>query len=600
MLCNSLADTAADDPASNAYSVYLQTATSGWGIKGWVSSFGADGFTMSWKQLGGGTDDLGWVYYAAFGDQASGASDASAVPGFVYLSTQVFRASATWTKPEGCTAALVVATGSGGNGRARSNGSDRPAGGSAGGTAIKFVTKLGTTEAVEVGDGDTSSSELTQPSREGKASKFGEHCSAGGGGAGKNNAGADAPGVGVGGDVNMRGGWGVRGSSDSTGTSGGASYWGGGGGYGAGDKPGALGSGGADADGNGMLGKGVVVVHAYGDVPARAAETSSAVKLAVKSGHFTKLCTGAGSQKIEGVGFKPKFVLFFAGVHDLRTRTWGQDDGVTPQQMYFSWSEPGMTNTPNSACFSSGGCAYSVYLQAATAGAGVKGRIASMDADGFTLAWTQIGAGADKTARIYYTAFGEESAGAQGAGAGAASGVVNGEAQATDSNLGVFTATPGTLMHMPGLTNQFASPGLKGLHIKQGADGTGDRGLILEGSGRPTMLFVNAHEDANHRVWEIMLEKSSGDLIFRSLNDDLGLKKEVLRLHHNGGATVDKDLNTYQYLGEATNYWANQGRRLGEAERESIEELRATVEEMQRTIDKLMKAKIENDPSDVN
>ena len=180
--------------------------------------------------------------------------------GKLFHSMQVFTASATYTKPSGVTAIMVIVTGSGGSSGVRASGLSKSSGGSAGGTAIKWITSgIGSTETVTIGP------EITAAQTAGTTSSFGSHCTGTGGGAGAVDAVSGQPGVGTGGDINIRGGKGTRGDTSSEYTTGGASYWGGGSSQGAGSAAGhvAYGAGGGDADAAGRSGSGICVVYEY-------------------------------------------------------------------------------------------------------------------------------------------------------------------------------------------------------------------------------------------------------------------------------------------------------------------------------------------------
>ena len=180
--------------------------------------------------------------------------------GKLFHSMQVFTASATYTKPAGVTAIMVIVTGSGGSSGVRGSGSDKASGGSAGGTAIKWITSgIGSTETVTIGP------EITSANTAGTTSSFGSHCTGTGGGGGAANAVSGQPGIGTGGDINIRGGKGTRGNTDSSYVIGGASYWGGGSSQGAGSAAGhvSYGAGGGDADATGRSGVGICVVYEY-------------------------------------------------------------------------------------------------------------------------------------------------------------------------------------------------------------------------------------------------------------------------------------------------------------------------------------------------
>ena len=214
--------------------------------------------------------------------------------------------TATWTKPSGITKVKVIVTGGGGGCSAvgGNRADDIGAGGAAGGTAIKIIDVSSISSVtVTVGMGGTATpynynenvSSTVSPN-DGAPSSFGSHCSATGGNAGRsyytNNAqttGHAIPGVGSGGDINIRGGYGDLPTLNMSvpqgipGGLGGVSFWGGpgrgamddnftggsndvGGGGSTGNSAGAYGSGGSagSRDITGGAGThGVVVVENY-------------------------------------------------------------------------------------------------------------------------------------------------------------------------------------------------------------------------------------------------------------------------------------------------------------------------------------------------
>ena len=214
--------------------------------------------------------------------------------------------TATWTKPSGITKVKVIVTGGGGGCSAVGGNrlDDIGAGGAAGGTAIKIIDVTSISSVtVTVGLGGTATpynyNEQVDTSfngNEGQPSSFGSHCSATGGKAGRsyytNNAGVTGhaiPGVGSGGDINIRGGYGDLPTLNMSapqmlpGGLGGVSFWGGpgrgaaddnftngshdiSGGASTGSSAGAYGSGGSagSRDFTGGAGThGVVVVENY-------------------------------------------------------------------------------------------------------------------------------------------------------------------------------------------------------------------------------------------------------------------------------------------------------------------------------------------------
>ena len=214
--------------------------------------------------------------------------------------------TSTWNRPSGITKVKVYVTGGGGGCSAvgGNRADDIGAGGAAGGTAIKIIDVSSISSVtVTVGMGGTATphnynndvSSSTSPN-DGQPSSFGSHCSATGGKAGRsyytNNAnvtGHAIPGVGSGGDINIRGGYGDLPTLNMSvpqgipGGLGGVSFWGGpgrgamddnftngshdiSGGASTGSSAGAFGSGGSagSRDFTGGAGThGVVVVENY-------------------------------------------------------------------------------------------------------------------------------------------------------------------------------------------------------------------------------------------------------------------------------------------------------------------------------------------------
>ncbi|MFJ5159434.1 carbohydrate kinase [Pantoea sp. NPDC088449] len=136
------------------------------------------------------------------------------------IGLKVFTASGTYIPTDGTKKAKVTVTGAGGSGEFVLNAA-RGAGGGAGGTAIKFLDISLASYAITVGLGTTST---------GGTSSFSTLLSATGGAPGASGTGG-AGGMGVGGDINLPGGYGSDGpGAGYSGGSGdgGASYWGGG------------------------------------------------------------------------------------------------------------------------------------------------------------------------------------------------------------------------------------------------------------------------------------------------------------------------------------------------------------------------------------
>jgi len=160
---------------------------------------------------------------------------------YLYNCVEIFQLSGsyTWTKPtdlDGGKPILVHVWGAGGSGNDYYSGSDSNwRGGGGGGLAVKLITpaSLGGTETITVGAYDYSSN------LPGGTSSFGSHCSATGGNGGvcsTSNAGSNGGtngianygvgGLGIGGDINRRGGQGGTGyysTYDNAGGGGGGS-----------------------------------------------------------------------------------------------------------------------------------------------------------------------------------------------------------------------------------------------------------------------------------------------------------------------------------------------------------------------------------------
>jgi len=239
--------------------------------------------------------------YRGDGSQLTGMS-----AGLQSMNVYTTPGTATWTKPSGITKVKVIVTGGGGGCSAvgGNRADDIGAGGAAGGTAIKIIDVSSISSVtVTVGMGGTATPynynenvDVNFNGNEGQPSSFGSHCSATGGNGGRsyytNNAtttGHAIPGVGSGGDINIRGGYGDLPTLNMSvpqgipGGLGGVSFWGGpgrgamddnftggshdiSGGASTGSSAGAYGSGGSagSRDFTGGAGThGVVVVENY-------------------------------------------------------------------------------------------------------------------------------------------------------------------------------------------------------------------------------------------------------------------------------------------------------------------------------------------------
>ena len=107
------------------------------------------------------------------------------------------------------------------------------------------------------------------------------------------------------------------------------------------------------------------------------------------------LSLATGTQAITGVGFKPRYVQFFANVTGNAATSIGQDDGGGAACIFNEHNI--LANTWNR------NATISIFMRM---GSGVQqtATIQSMDADGFTISWVKTGAPTG-TADIYYVAF---------------------------------------------------------------------------------------------------------------------------------------------------------------------------------------------------
>jgi hypothetical protein len=100
-----------------------------------------------------------------------------------------------------------------------------------------------------------------------------------------------------------------------------------------------------------------------------------------KVGTFTKnMADASGNQSYTGIGFKPAAVIFLAGVNGADGDSKGVDDGTTAGYAADDYADV--------AGQQAAGTGASVVIIPA-AGKAYVGHIASMDADGFTIAWTR-------------------------------------------------------------------------------------------------------------------------------------------------------------------------------------------------------------------
>jgi hypothetical protein len=143
---------------------------------------------------------------------------------------EVFHTSGTYTKPSGLKGVRVTVTGGGGSaGDAPYSNGNGHNGGTAGGTAIKYIpaSSLSSTTSVTV-SGEASVTHGSNSGVAGGTSSFGSHCSGTGGNQGSSLN--SMSGNGTGGDINIMGGTrpiAYRTDSGNIVFDGGSSYWGG-------------------------------------------------------------------------------------------------------------------------------------------------------------------------------------------------------------------------------------------------------------------------------------------------------------------------------------------------------------------------------------
>jgi hypothetical protein len=102
---------------------------------------------------------------------------------------------------------------------------------------------------------------------------------------------------------------------------------------------------------------------------------------ACKVGTLTRdMSLASGNQPVTGVGFKPAAVIFFAGVQAGTGDSKGIDDGTTSGYAADDYADV--------AGGQAVGTGVSIVIVPA-AGKAYSGKIASIDADGFTIAWTR-------------------------------------------------------------------------------------------------------------------------------------------------------------------------------------------------------------------
>jgi hypothetical protein len=246
---------------SGEVSSYIYVNASG--ASGQTPSTGGTVNTTYWNKMAGGAAGI-WASGLALGTAGQVVkvnTGASALEfgdaGGGLQSIQSFTSSGTYTKPAGINKIKVYVTGAGGGGGSSGTPSNAGGGGGcSGGTAIEILDATSiTTVSVTIGSGGAGGT--SGKGGNGGTSSFGSYCSATGG-QGGNRGGAigdeRVPGVGSGGDVNLKGTAGIDGHDNAnfadTGRSGAPSIWGGGG-FGGHQRVGSAGEKGSGGGGGG-------------------------------------------------------------------------------------------------------------------------------------------------------------------------------------------------------------------------------------------------------------------------------------------------------------------------------------------------------------
>jgi hypothetical protein len=127
----------------------------------------------------------------------------------------------------------------------------------------------------------------------------------------------------------------------------------------------------------------------FGNAAGTAPEWATGIKL----GSFTRdVSAASGTQSITGVGFKPSHVIFMVGINTLSSFV-GVDNGTI--RAYAGVYGPTQVV----------GETASLLLLDATAANGQSGLITTLDADGFTISWTKLGAMGASLKTISYLAW---------------------------------------------------------------------------------------------------------------------------------------------------------------------------------------------------
>jgi hypothetical protein len=264
---------------------------------------------------------------------------------------QVFTSSGTFTVPAGITSVKVTVIGGGGGGGSGAISGYAGGGGGGGGVAIEYITGLtpGSTVAVTVGSGGSSSAS-------GGTSSFGSYCSATGGSGGAANSGSSIGGnggTGSGGTINLAGGKGGTGVYYGGCPS--ALFTGAGGGAGGSDGAGGVlyGTTGAQGGTGGLGGQGGAGIYSGGTIVSANAGTGY--------GHG-----GGGGAAVVGGAGSPGIVLveWSASVLVVSTTTGG---GIGYDQ---SWTDVTGSRTFGVSYTNSTEKPIQILVGASTTGAG--------------------------------------------------------------------------------------------------------------------------------------------------------------------------------------------------------------------------------------
>ena len=133
--------------------------------------------------------------------------------------------------------------------------------------------------------------------------------------------------------------------------------------------------------------------------------TSTTYPVFSKVGTFTRAVAGApGDVSYTGVGFQPSVLHLVASIQDGPSSCFGISDGTTNLVTMYSYASTNhladqIAGTPGA---NTGNMAIYIHYSATL---GTKAIVKTMDADGFTLTWYDIGDPSTGTVVVMYTAF---------------------------------------------------------------------------------------------------------------------------------------------------------------------------------------------------